>query len=352
MNLLKGWARGILERLSRPGGAVRLAALWPHLVLILAVLALVLWKARDGNWPLSHEGLRYVIVGEHFRLALEGGQWWPRWLPDINGGYGYPTFVFYQALTFFLFVPFRWLTGDPVAGMWAAVGATLALGAIGSYKLCAWRGSQILGLFGGFLFLLTPYLYVEWLMRGDLSELLAMCLVPWSLYHLQVVLDCAASGEPSAGPLAGFALTTAAVLLAHPITGLLLAPALALITLAGVTRGLPLDRALLARIAVAGVAAVALTTPYWQPLVSLRGAVNMEAAFSGYFDPVKHTVHWQQLFGGPWGFTGIRRPTPPGTGCPSSSAGCNWRRRSPGRSSAGRVRSCAGPPWPCCCRWP
>src|SRR5262245_38773724 len=34
--------------------------------------------------------------------AIRGGSWYPRWLPDLNGGYGYPVFVFYQPGYFYV----------------------------------------------------------------------------------------------------------------------------------------------------------------------------------------------------------------------------------------------------------
>jgi len=138
-------------------------------------------QAVYADWIKRHQGTdkitgsrtadtRAALV-EHFTQALLGGQWWPRWLPEINGGRGYPTFVFYQPLLFFLAVPFRLLTGNPVDGLWAATAVLLGLGAIGCYRLCLAEGARVFGVFAGLLFLLTPYLAVNWLVRGDLSEL-------------------------------------------------------------------------------------------------------------------------------------------------------------------------------------
>jgi hypothetical protein len=305
MNIMTAWARGLRERLARPGLARDLGGrAWPPLLLVAAAIALVVKIAPANSWPHTQEGFRYIIVGEHFRLALEGGQWWPRWLPEINGGRGYPTFVFYQALVFFLFTWLRWIIGEPVMAMWAVVATSLALGAVGSYKLCAQAGSKLYGLFGGGLFLLTPYVYVEWLVRGDLSELLALTLVPWALYSLRVVVERAQLAEPAPWPLAGLALATAGVLLAHPITGVLLIPALVIIALTAAVKQRTVDWRLLLRIAGAGVAAVGLATPYWQPFVTLRESVNLQAALTSYFNPTRHTVHWSQLIGGPWAFRG------------------------------------------------
>jgi hypothetical protein len=279
-------------------------SIWPYVLFAAAALGLVVATEQNAGWPLTHEHHRYPALAEHFGRAFVNGQWWPRWLPDINGGHGYPTFVFYQPLVFFLFLPVRLITGEPVAAMWGTIAIILALGAAAGYRLGASRGDRLLGLFGGALFLLAPYVYVNWLARGDLSELLAMALVPWALSFVQTAQDRWRARRPVVAPLAGFALTTVAVFMAHPISGLLFGPSLVVIALALTIDRTGVDRPWLLRLAIAGGAAALLATPYWHPLITMQKAVNLQAAAGGYFDPVGHTVHWHQLFGGPWGFAG------------------------------------------------
>jgi hypothetical protein len=279
-------------------------AAWPYAILIALPALFVLTKAAGGSWPLTHERLRYLALAEHWRAAFLAGHWFPRWLPDINAGHGYPTFVFYQSLLFFIWMPFRVLSGDPVSAMWLTLIAMLAAGSSACYRLAADQGSRVLGLFAGCLFLATPYIFVEWFVRGDLSELLALCLVPWALYFLRRVTQAWADGRPLAASAAGCAAFTAGVFLAHPISGLLFGPSVAVIALALVVdvRGRRIDWPLLGRLALVGLGAVALATPYWQPLISLRKAVHLSDASSGTFDPTLHTVFWKQLFGGAWGY--------------------------------------------------
>jgi len=48
-----------------------------------------------------------------FAQALVEGTWLPRWLPDSNGGYGSPVFVFYSPLVYYVTAGVCWL-GSPV----------------------------------------------------------------------------------------------------------------------------------------------------------------------------------------------------------------------------------------------
>ena len=64
--------------------------------------------------PDSHEHLRYPVLTLHFQDAFESGIFYPRWMPDLAGGYGYPTFLFYQPAFFYLSLCFYYLTGSIV----------------------------------------------------------------------------------------------------------------------------------------------------------------------------------------------------------------------------------------------
>ena len=65
--------------------------------------ALILWPLTGPDWVIGHnEGLRYLALAEHFRRVLRWTASYPRWLPELYGGRGYPTFVFYQPFVFFL----------------------------------------------------------------------------------------------------------------------------------------------------------------------------------------------------------------------------------------------------------
>ena len=56
-----------------------------------------------GHWMArGPEPLRYFVLLDHFRGAVLHGAAYPRWLPELFGGLGYPEFVFYQSLFFFV----------------------------------------------------------------------------------------------------------------------------------------------------------------------------------------------------------------------------------------------------------
>lgn len=283
--------------------------------LIAAMAILVLMPvARTGNWMSTHENIRYVVLAEQFRTALEHGYFYPRWLPDLYAGYGYPVFCFYQPGFFFFVTLLSFLPTKTAYHFYIALWILLVVGAGGAYRLVEELvrrsgGSpitqRVTGLFGGALFLLTPYLWVDLYVRGDLSELMALCLTPWPLYGM---LRIAARETPAEAPLGSMGsifftgMSLAAVVYAHPIVAMFLFPASFLLALsAGEKSG---RRRFHVHVALAFALGVLLSAPYWLPLAQLRSEVAFERAAAGYYQASEHVVLPSQLFSRTWNFGG------------------------------------------------
>ena len=58
--------------------------------------------------------IRYAYLLEAFRDYTADGIWYPRWIHNLYGGYGYPTFLLYQPGFWFFSLPFIWLAHSPV----------------------------------------------------------------------------------------------------------------------------------------------------------------------------------------------------------------------------------------------
>jgi hypothetical protein len=276
-------------------GAILLLALAPLGQLIVA-----------ERWPDTHEHLRYLLLFDHFRQAVTDGVLYPRWLPELYGGYGYPTFLLYQPGYFFAVLPFSFLTESPVAQAYLAIACLMLAGGLGAYCLCREVTGAVGSVFGAGLFLLTPYLYVDLFVRGDLSELMAVLLTPWPLFCLLRLKR--AAGEANGrllAPSLGLAVALALVVLAHPITALFLGAILGVSTL-WYCADLPSDRrwVLLASAAAAALLAAAISGPYWVPFIQSARYVDLDAVASGYYAARDHLVYPHQLVRPFWGFGG------------------------------------------------
>ncbi|MGH9429226.1 MAG: hypothetical protein ACRD2L_23330, partial [Terriglobia bacterium] len=54
---------------------------------------------------------------QQFSTSLAQGYWLPRWLPDSNGGYGSPVFIFYSPLVYYLTALLKFGTGSVIVAM-------------------------------------------------------------------------------------------------------------------------------------------------------------------------------------------------------------------------------------------
>lgn len=280
-----------------------------------ALSALALWPLLSAPlWPSSHENARYAILLDHFREAFRQGQWYPRWLPNLNGGYGYPTFVYYQPAFFFFALPFSFLPGYPETTFPLVVWALFFLGGLGAYWLCREMADLRTALAGAALYLLTPYLYVELYVRNDLSELMAMTACPWPLFFALRLDRRVREGKSAAGSMVGFAVALAATIAAHPAVALFVTPVYALMAAyRGWTGPWKTRGAVAARLAASFAAAVLLSAPYWFTLFQMKRYVDLSGVSSGYYAPSPHVVYWWQFLSNAWEFGGSAPGSAPDT---------------------------------------
>lgn len=259
--------------------------------------ALILWPLTGPDWIIGHnEGIRYLALAEHFRRVLRWTASYPRWLPELYGGRGYPTFVFYQPFVFFVDALWRTLFHGARA-LWATLWTLLVLGGLGAYLLGRRSGGRLWGLSVAGVFLLSPYLYVDLFVRQDLSELSSLMLLPWALFSLLLVRD-----RSSPGAVWLLSLSLAALIYAHPIIALLSLLFISPIAVALCWREGRLDLRVAAHLAAGSALALLLSAPYWLPFLAMKDEVNLQHVVGDFAS--HHTVHWSQFFDRSWGFGG------------------------------------------------
>jgi hypothetical protein len=309
-----------LNRSDRRRAAASLlrAAVVSLAVAAAALIPLTPWLA-DPLLPASHEHTKYLVVFEHFREAFLSGVSYPRWLPDLNGGYGYPTFVFYQPGYFFAGLPVAALHLDPMRQMFVTLGLLSLVGAVGAYLLARQFCDTLTALFCTAFFMLTPYLFLNIYVRGDLSEFMSMTLTPWPLYFLMRLArinpsHSSPSSHSSTSPdpirttgarafssrsraidSLGLAVSLAMIVVSHPVTAMFFVPGVLLFALAqGANLSARERRTFWGEAAWSVGVGLLLSAPYWFTVLVMSGYVNLEAAFAG--DYARHTVEPAQFF--------------------------------------------------------
>jgi hypothetical protein len=279
------------------------ARLGVHVALLAGAAVVAAPLLLIGTWHLSHEEVRYLVLVDLFSRALRDGIAYPRFLPDLHGGYGYPTFCFYQPGFFWLAAPFAALPIALHRALQLALVFLLYAGALGAFRLGEQLANRRYGLFGAALFLLTPYLFVDLYVRGDLSETMGLLLGPWGFVGLIDLERRLARGAAPAPAMLGLAASVAALVLAHPAPPIALLPALAA-TAVALAWGAPHGRAFALRAGASLVAGIALAAPWWAALLALRGSVGFGRLVGGFYTPESHGAAAWQLVARTWGFGG------------------------------------------------
>jgi uncharacterized membrane protein len=287
------------------------------ILLIAAFSVLVLRHLLfSGSWFPSHEGVRYFVLLDQFLAALRHGFAYPRWLPELNGGYGYPTFIYYQPGFFFLASLFRFLDPSPLMAMKLSLLFLFLVAGWSVYGIGRVLAGRRAALLAALMYLLTPYLYVDLFVRGDLSELFGMLLLPVPFLFLFRLWGRSAGSRPGRARLDVLllALATAVVVISHPAITLFFVP------LVGITALLLSGRTaagggFLSVSAAAIAAGVALAAPYWLVLLQMWRYVPHANLISGYNTASMHVVYAPQLFMRTWRFGGSL-PCPSSSGCP------------------------------------
>lgn len=273
---------------------------------LLAVATMpLLPSAFAGHFPRTHEGMRYEHLAAIFLDAIDQGVFYPRWLPDLAGGYGYPTFVFYQPVVFYVASAISAVTGvGMIVGMQLVALTFSVIGSFGAFVLSRQFGvGRIAGLACAMLFLITPYVFVNLYVRGDHSEFAALMLTPWPPALLLIARKRLNESHRAAAQLLAAAFVLALLVATHPALAVCFVPLTIGLAIAGtpfVVAGR--RRQWIASIGFVGVLLAALSSFYWFPVWQNAPFVHLEGVALGPYDPVQHTIDPWRLIYPRWGF--------------------------------------------------
>jgi len=299
---LAALARRILIGL-RPVGAD------PHWLLMLVfLLPAALPLAAPGYFFNAHDGHHSVFWLVEFDAALRDAAPWPIWAPDHVLGFGYPLWLVYAPLAYYVAEAFHWLGLGFAAAVKAAWTLWFVVGATGIYRLARrWWGAPA-ALIAGLIYTYAPYHLVDIYVRAAYAEFAALALAPWTLLGLVYLWD-----RPGPRRAAAAALALAALLLTHTMAPAVLMPLIVgwpawKILEARARRPADMRRAL-GWTGVAFGLGIGMALIFWLPALLERRYIQEASWLRGTYDYTRHFVYPGQLFGTFWGF-GFSVPGP------------------------------------------
>jgi len=261
---------------------------WSALAVFVALagtVALVIapWLRPDLLWKDVADAPNHLVRIYVVDATLRRGEWFPRWLPDLYLGYGYPLLNFYAPSTYYVATLLH-RVGMTIYASFQWTGAlSVALGAGGAYALATGLTRRLdAALLAAAAYVLAPYPFITNLyVRAAVPEALALALVPW------VLLAGWHSWRRGGDWCAVLAMALGALLLTHNISALMGAALLAswLIPLAALDGSWRLRGMALSRTATAMALGLGLGAFFWLPALAESSLVQIRLAQGDFYDP-------------------------------------------------------------------
>jgi len=275
--------------------AVRWVASRPWLALpFLAIPGL--WPLWSRGLPQSADGLlhlfRLLLLDRHVRE----GVLFPRWIPELVLGRGYPVFNFYAPSTYYIAEGFVLLGLNYYWALIAAFALLVIAAGLGMFLLARdlfGKEQPLAALVAGTAYMYAPYLLTNVYIRGAIAEVGAQALLPWMLWATWRLMSRTEQPVRYAGLVA---LTLGGMVVTHNITSLFV-PVLwaGFVLVSWWQNGRQPSR--LVWVAVAGMGALAVSAFFWAPLVMERQYLS-EVAYqvSATFLP-RNVWTWREFLG-------------------------------------------------------
>jgi hypothetical protein len=150
-----------------------------------------------------------------FAESLGQGNWLPRWLPDSNGGYGSPVFVFYSPLVYYVTAFMYWLTGSVILSMKLARGMGLFLSGLSMFLYAKSMAGRRIGVVAALIYLALPFHVLDVTYWTLYAEPWAWIWFPLVLFFERKILK---ESQARFVNILGFLLSYATLILTHLIS--------------------------------------------------------------------------------------------------------------------------------------
>ena len=271
---------------SQPPASRRTLPRWLPFALLPLLALPALWPLWRIGLPSTADGALHLLRVALLDYHVSQGMLFPRWMPELVLGYGYPLLNFYGPVTYYLAEALHLLGLGHSTALMATFGLLILVGGYGALLLARDMFADVVSgrtlenrstfeiaataaaLISGVAYLYTPYLLTNVYMRGALAEVGAQALLPWIFWSFRRLLRAERPGPyviPAALSLGGLAATHNITLLWIPVT---------LLAYIGV---LWWDRrtwqALVWPI-IGGLAALGVSAFFWAPLILERANLS------------------------------------------------------------------------------
>ena len=261
---------------------------WPWVFLIL-ILSFFSFKSllRPGYFPM-HDDMQAMRVLQMDK-CVKDGQIPCRWVPDMGYEYGYPQFIFYSPLPYYVMEGFHLLGFSFLDSVKAGFALSFILSGLTMFLL----GKALWGNLGGFIsaifYIYAPYRASDAFSRGAVGEFWALVFLPLIAWSILEVIR-----KEKIRYLIFLAFSFAGLLITHNLTVIAFTPV-------AVLWGIFLlwyykKWRLFTKLFLGSLLGVGLASFFVLPLFFERKFVHIETMTMGYFNFLAHFVSLRQIF--------------------------------------------------------
>ena len=155
--------------------------IFPCLVVIIAAIISVFNLANYGI-PPTHDGEYHIMRFSQFYKVLSSGDFYPRWAPDFNNGFGIPLFNYVYPLPNYVASFFHVLGFGFIDSFKLNMAVASIIGAIFFYLWSRKFWGEVGGVVSSVFYTFSPYHFLDIYVRGSVGEVWSLGLVPALLW--------------------------------------------------------------------------------------------------------------------------------------------------------------------------
>src|SRR5262245_51518690 len=129
----------------------------------------------------THDLIQHHAVLKDFDKVLRSGILYPRWLPDINNGYGIPWMNFYPPGFYYLASLLNSALNDWVRTLFAITALGFAASGLAFYWLARTFYSQLASVVAALFYMVLPYHVINLYWQGAMPQFLGFIFLPLTL---------------------------------------------------------------------------------------------------------------------------------------------------------------------------
>jgi len=134
--------------------------------------------------PPTHDGEYHVVRFYEFYQTLQDGDWYPRWAPDLNNGFGVPLFNYVYPLPNYIASIFHFLGFSFIDSFKLNTFFALILSSVFFYLWAKGFWGRMGGIVGAIFYTYSPYHFLDIYIRGSVGEVWALAFFPAFLWSI------------------------------------------------------------------------------------------------------------------------------------------------------------------------